>query len=392
MNKKNDLFRDNFSCTEIPPLTSLVAASGTSEHFNRWMTASSHAVFEPSCRVLENAYVLPNSFLSPRPLHAKHCEHVVYTSDLEPVTIAGHYKYGYEGFVDNECLGQVHSTDIAYEAHDAYYMGGLFIHYGHFILESLTRYWYALSNDIGDVKFVFNVWKANAGESEALKARLFHGRWGDFFNGLGITKENIILLERPMQFKTLIVPQCAYSISPSDCFVSHASRLAWLHINKRMSQIYAMQSSVKTYSENIYISRRAVKNPAQGRRIMNESEVEAMFVSLGFSVVVPEELESQFEMQSILSKAKVIASSPGSGLQNAVFIPQAANVLIICCENMNRENRALLHQLSLNYICKHKTHVYYQNDLSETGDQSSAVDIPSLKDFTVSLISSDAYS
>jgi hypothetical protein len=294
-------------------------------------------------------------------------EHWAYRKDLTPIHIADHYKPVLRGYRDHTALPSYpfkSMTSIQKMDGHFYYMGMLNPHYGHFIQEALTRFWLALSNPemiTKKTKFVFHP-LTQLGPN--FLDNLFESGLGAYFDAIGIKKENVVLANRAMRFERLIVPESSVAISDGNCYFGQGAREVWLHINK----IMASKSKLSSGLRKLYLSRQAVKNPIQGRILLNEIEVEKYFESIGFDIVVPESL-TQCEMQSLLSKAEIIAGNPGSGLQNSFFIPRSAKTLGLTCIPIMKINPGLNHQVHSDLTCGHRSFAYC-SDIVNIGDKT----------------------
>lgn len=288
-------------------------------------------------------------------------EHWAYRKDLTPIGIADHYKPILKGYRDHSALPTYpfkSMTSIEKKEGHYYYMGMLNPHYGHFIQEAITRFWLALQQPhliTKQTKFVFHP-LTKLGPN--FLDRLFETGLGEYFNALGIEKENIILVQKAMRFEHLIVPESSVAISDGNCYFGQGARQVWLHINKLMADSTSTQSSRK----KLYLSRRAVKNPIQGRVLLNEKEVENYFKSIGFEIVVPEHM-TQYQMQSLLRRTSVIAGNPGSGLQNSFFIPHTAKTLGLTCLPVMKINPGLNHQVHSDLICGHRSFAFCSDNV-----------------------------
>ena len=382
-------------CGNLPNATMPASTFDHSALLSDWLQKVDHGLYVPQVRQLKNAVICGFSTLSPRPIHTKNAEYVVYDGQLKPVTMAGHFKSDYTGFIDNPFVSN-RSDDIPMPviSGQAYYMGGFLKHYGHFILETLTRYWYAVAmQPQTDTQFVFSLWQQDAADVARFKEKIFSGYWREYLEVLGIYSHNTHFVTHPVQFENLVIPQAAVIISGADCFVSKEAVSVWRMVNARMSDRHGKRGPVRRLSrlfersrgKKIYLSRRKVDVPAQGRRIVNEEEVESLFQRAGFSIVYPESLTSEFEKQYLLSNCKVLAAVPGSGLMSSVFIPPSANVLAISSDNMNKNNASLMQQVLIDSLAGHQTHIYFQQDLKEGDDHSSVIDIDRLAVFLKSI-------
>ena len=321
------------------------------------MYNSTCTLFDSQYAIYNNALLLPYSENVHIP-QDRFFEHWAYDEHLNPITMANHYKPVLKGYRDHSMIPhypfkqQVHKS---VEQGPHYYMGLLNPHYGHFIQEAITRFWLALEKPnfiTNNTKFVFHVFD-NAGSN--LLDTLFASGLGAFFEALGIKKQNILLVQKPMLIQQLIVPETAIAISDGDCFMSDGARKVWMHVNQQMSETTSIAPS------KIYLSRAAVKRPIQGRVLVNEQEVEQYFKQQGFKIVIPEQL-TQHEMQSVLSNARVIVGNPGSGLQNSFFIPKPISTLGLTCKPIIQINPGLNHQIHTDIVCGHKTYGYCSDD------------------------------
>lgn len=76
--------------------------------------------------------------------------------------------------------------------------GGIVPHYGHMMLDCMSRFWWHVENPNSNLKFVF----------------IFYGNVGDwkdwiweFFELLGIARERVLVIYEPTQFTKIIVPE-----------------------------------------------------------------------------------------------------------------------------------------------------------------------------------------
>ena len=285
-------------------------------------------------------------------------EHWAYDKNLNPILIADHYKPVLKGYRDHSELPVYPfraNKPAEYLKGEYYYMGMLNPHYGHLIQEGVTRFWLALNkpNLINkNTKFVYHVFE-NFNEQQEKK--FLNSNLMQYLAILGIHRDNIVFVKKPTTFEHIIIPESVISISDGNCYLAEGARQVWLYLNKMMSGYDNKNDLIN--DKQIYLSRRAVKAPIQGRILLNEQEVESYFSAAGFDIVVPEEL-SQIEMQKVLSTTNFIAGNPGSGLQNSFFIPNPAKTLGITCLPIMKINPGINHQVNTDLICGHQTYGY----------------------------------
>jgi hypothetical protein len=68
------------------------------------------------------------------------------------------------------------------------------------------------------------------------------------------------------------------------------------------------------------------------RRFINQDEVEQVFRTRGFEIVVPESLSVQQQIE-LFSRAKVIAGPTGAAIANLVFAPPGCRILVLAAFN-----------------------------------------------------------
>ncbi len=313
--------------------------------------------FESRYEIHDNALLLPylQNYHIPR---TGIFEHWAYDKNLNAIHIADHYKPVLKGYADHSLLPVYpFRANLPKKSMKGkyYYMGMLNPHYGHFIQEAVTRYWLALKkpNLVDDnTKFVFHVFENFNIESVDY---LYNSGLGEYLNILGVTRDKFVFIKEPTVFENIIIPESSISISDGNCYLSDEARNVWLHLNKMMARYENRKDIIS--NRKVYLTRKNVKRPIQGRVLVNEKELESFFVSCGFDIISPEEY-SQQEIQKILSNTKTIAGNPGSGLQNSFFIPNSANTIGITCLPIIKINPGLNHQVNTDLICGHKTFAY----------------------------------
>ncbi|GMQ47923.1 glycosyltransferase 61 family protein [Vibrio sp. 10N] len=322
---------------------------------------SSFTKFTPRYQIEDNVLLLPynESYHIPS---SGFFEHWAYDKHLNPILIADHYKPVLRGYRDHSQVPIYpfrKNLPKTYLSGSYYYMGMLNPHYGHFIQESITRIWLALKKPgilQENTKFVFHVFSNFTKEAED---KFFQSNLMEFCHALGLQRENITFVREPTIFEHMVIPESSISVSDGNCYLSDEAKHVWNTINRNMSN--SNNSGSNPPNKKIYLSRKAVKNPIQGRILENEGEVERFFEISGFDIVTPE-LLTQKEMQTILSETSFIAGNPGSGLQNSFFIPHAATTLGLTCLPIMRINPGLNHQVNTDLICGHRSLGYCTPD------------------------------
>lgn len=176
---------------------------------------------------------------------------------------------------------------------EAIYAGPLYFHFGHFLLESLARAWYAQRHP--DVPFVW------AGQHTWQGIELTP--WQTEILGiLGITNPTRIVAD-PAQFDLLHVPDIGYRYD--DRFhPEHAEFLA-RHVGPAQAP-----------GHRLWISRGKIASDA---RDLNSEPIERRLAEAGWTVAHPETL-SVGEQLDALSRAEVVAGEEGSAFHALILL------------------------------------------------------------------------
>lgn len=181
-------------------------------------------------------------------------------------------------------------SDIDYIDEDVIFLGPLSKHYGHFILEGLSRLWFCLEPESVNYKCVYI---SGYGED----------RFNEFFKLFGLEEKNVIKIRKPTRFRTVIVPE-------------QSIRLHDFYHEKYKETVDKIKEKVESANfEKVYFSKARIKN----NRAVGEASIEEVFLKNGFSVFYPESL-SIYEMISILKGCKVFAATSATNIHNSIFM------------------------------------------------------------------------
>ena len=217
------------------------------------------------------------------------------------------------------------TADCSYLSGQSLYLGHYTGHYGHFLLETLSRFWVFLERSEISKKydnFVFHPFL----HKMPSPARYSPAKIS--FECFGIDLSKIIFLNRPTCFEEISVPKSCFNINFS---VDGKMRTVY---NKIQEHGVGLRSSdfgwvkrllgwPKTGALKIYLSRRKAKGY---HPMLNEVEVEKIFSEAGFKVLHPE-LWSFEQQLALYQRAEVIAGVEGSALHNSVFMNTGSKVI-----------------------------------------------------------------
>lgn len=206
-----------------------------------------------------------------------------------------HYGYAFENSV--------------YKDEKVVYCGYLIHHWGHFLVEAVTRLWYSLENDCTVDKYVFFV--------EEGKERTLKGNYKEFFELLKIW-DKVEIINTPTTYREVIVPemafQCMKYFSPKfiDIFDAIANNVtpdpAWEPLDK------------------IYFTRSQF---AQGSDFeFGMDSLDHFFSKNGYTVLAPETI-SLSQMIFYIRNASEVASISGSLPHNMLFAANGQKIVVM---------------------------------------------------------------
>ncbi len=186
--------------------------------------------------------------------------------------------------------------------------GVLLPHFGHMILDSLTRLWWHVENPNSKLRFVFvlNVW----GWKDYL--------W-EFFDLLGIARERILFIEQPTQFAKIIVPEEA-----AHSWVGYTDK--WECVYNFIVKNVLAHCSGETLPKKIYISKSNYNSG--GSLSINESYYEEWYRQHGYEVIIPE-LLPLYKQIALVANAEAIATTLGTTSHFNLFAKPNTRIDII---------------------------------------------------------------
>lgn len=203
------------------------------------------------------------------------------------------------------------STDVteAYAVDTAFYLGHpISGHFGHFIGDCLSRMhaWRICQELFGEVKLILD----HTAYDTAFREKLLVAA--------GIRDEDIIFAQGGIHCRRLLLANPALGVSK---YASPTSATLWNEIRDGFGNHQV------GHRDRIYMSRS--RQPA--RKLTNETEIEDLFRSFGFSILYPETLSIEEQVASV-SMAELIAGPSGSAMFNLAFHKRLKSVFMIVPE------------------------------------------------------------
>ena len=210
--------------------------------------------------------------------------------------------------IGNQFGGAYSTNRIIDSSEEVCYCGYLIRHWGHFLLDVVSRLWYAVEHDDEVSSYVFIV--------KEFKEESITGNYLEFFRLLGIANK-VKLINAPTRFRKVLVPESAFVKKKyySKKFISVFDRVITT----------AYKCEINALPEKVYLSR----NHFRGKNIeMGLDFVDHYFRKNGFEIVYPEEV-SLSQLIRMLQAAKVCASESGTLTHNFLFAQQGKEVIIV---------------------------------------------------------------
>lgn len=187
-----------------------------------------------------------------------------------------------------------------------YFLGNLLPHWGHFLLDGISRLWFLLHLPT-DLR-------------RELKFICYDNHmptWGwQILSAFGINEENLIFMKKGMLIKNLIMPLESYRTH-----VSASSEFQCVFDTIR--DFYCNQLDVQP-TRKVYLSRRN----QLARKLSNEIDIESLLASEGYEIIIPESL-SVAEQVQLAASSKTLIGTTGSGLYLAAFQKRDTTTIIL---------------------------------------------------------------
>jgi hypothetical protein len=208
---------------------------------------------------------------------------------------------------------------------------------GFFLPLDYGNYYHTLSDSIASIKY----YKQLGIECPVICCSKSTNVHREIFQRLKINPEQILSQEEAegIVFEKGIAPFLTLDITIVEFYRDIA--------NKTLEQ-YDIPSNLNN-SDKIYISRRtSAKKKLVERRLIDEEELEALLISMGFSVCYMENY-SFAEQVMIMQNASIVVSPHGAGLVNMLFCNPGTTVVELV---LDKYPNTLYYNLSL--LCGHK--------------------------------------
>lgn len=235
--------------------------------------------------------------------------------------------------IETRIMGGYPVEKSAFRDEKVVYCGYLVNHWGHFLVEAVTRLWYALETEEPVDKYVFFL--------EEGVQREIKGNYKAFFQLLKIW-DKLEIIHEPTTYREVIVPEIAFQ-----CMKWYSPK--FLRIFDAIAENVVPDPSWEQ-PEKIFFTR---SHFAKGNHFDFGMEcLDNYFQRNGFRVVAPETL-SLGQMIAYIRGAKEVATISGSGHHNMLFARNGQNLTILERFVINDDHQVginQMRQLNVTYV------------------------------------------
>jgi hypothetical protein len=208
-------------------------------------------------------------------------------------------------------------SEIQYKDERIVYCGYLVNHWGHFLVEAVSRLWYFLKNDSTIDKYVFFL---NYGEEREIK-----GNYKNFFELLGVW-DKLEFINKPTKYKEVVVPELGYK------WRTYYSQNYKDIFNAIAKNITVCDEWVT--SEKIFFTRSQLKKSQETD--IGVSMIDNYYENNGYKIISPEKVPLD-ELVYLIRNAKVVTTLSGSLPHNMLFAKDEQVLVIIERNVLNNE-------------------------------------------------------
>lgn len=207
-------------------------------------------------------------------------------------------------------------VDVIDDESDAVYLGAFEPCWGHCFTDNLKFFWpfVCCPEKLAGRKLVYVTTRADK--------KLPENFW-ELLRFLGVDKHNLLKIDRPTRFRSLLLPDAAFFCRAKKTDVRYYTREYDKMIDCIISNV--MGGRVPKAERKVYFSRTGW---SMGNRDFGEERIVDVFRKKGYEIVSPEKLTFS-KMVELLQECKEFAATEGSNAHNAVFLPKGTKVSII---------------------------------------------------------------
>ena len=207
---------------------------------------------------------------------------------------------------------KVSESDIEYLDETVYYIPVIPKQWGHFLIDILCRLWFLGTDKDAGYRIAFC--------SKDFFDGYLSGNYREALQSLGIGKDRMLLIDRPMMFNRILIPSKTFGDGApySDEYLKLIEKI-------KANALQMITGELKAISK-IYFTRTGF--PRAKLKEIGEKEIEDAFRYNGFTVLSPEKL-SLAEQIFYISNCEELASMSGTIPHNILFAEAGTKVTIL---------------------------------------------------------------
>jgi|HubBroStandDraft_6_1064221.scaffolds.fasta_scaffold59187_2 capsular polysaccharide biosynthesis protein len=235
---------------------------------------------------------------------------------------------------------------------DVYVYGGCInLHYGHFLVNSLPRFWPLVrSKFTGGVKYLCH----GPGNPDTWFAIEFFSK---IFTQLGLSRENFVTFDRATPIRHLIVPETSFG---EQCFI-HPIYVDLCHA-VGAGQLRSMPSCRK--DTPVYLSKTKLIGGVV--RVINEDDIVNRLEKAGVEIIFPETLPFD-EQVRLFAERSIITATTGSAFHTSLFAHPSGSIIGINVAMKPVNSNYLL----IDSVNNNDSHYYWPQDITVTNIANS---------------------
>lgn len=263
---------------------------------------------EPQVEVLHDAILSPVGKLHSESQKEIGLVGCVYNAEGRKVALSERASGYYGDHYRNCSPDNIEVNGVRYVQLDGHgiYLGHFMGHYGHFITETVSSFWYLLDDNRFDY-FIFH--PTDTIDLEVDFVRLV-------FEAFGIDSAKVVFANTPYRVAKLTIPERLIKLNIS----------ANIHVKNVYLRIVESAGEANQGGRRVYLSRRMNSHSKLGRAILNERFIEDYMRRCGIEIAYPELLPFR-EQLKLFQNANLIIGFSGSALHNCVFMNSNTSVL-----------------------------------------------------------------
>lgn len=190
------------------------------------------------------------------------------------------------------------------------YVGLFVLHYGHFLIDTLSHFWPILIANGERPKILCHRLKSRPEGSE-------HDALYEILAGLGIRREEVISFDRPVHIANVMFAESSFR---ERCYAHSIFGDLCSHIGKQ----YLDDDKIDTGSRPLYLSKTKLRSGIS--QLINERHIESELDRLGVEIAYPEDLKFAEQIR-LLSAHKYIIGPSTSAFHTSAFAAPGRRII-----------------------------------------------------------------